>query len=113
MKNYTLEIQKHRDAIDQLQVEQSLAYKNNLPNLVGVCLKPSVTSRYKILEVEEADEDTIYCTVLNVYKSEDDVKIEKEISFSIAYPHYYDIITPGEFNVFLQEAIIMVNDLSK
>lgn len=111
--DYELEIKKHRDAIDSLMKQQSKEKIKIIPNLIAVCLKPSTTSRYKILSVENIYDNMLDCTMLDVFKYDENAEISTQSSITLEYPFVIELITQEEFDIFLNEAIEIINKSNK
>ena len=115
--DYEEEIKKHFEEIQRLSELRNAEYMKNIGNLIGLCLKPSATSRYKILSIDEARETTADCTIIDVYKNEDSTEARISNSgyndFTIPITANIQIISQEEFDAFLNEAIEVINKTNK
>jgi len=107
-----LEHSPNTDDLKQLLYERKRdEYLKSKSNLIGLCLKPSSTSRYKILSVDDYSGDKLDVSIINVYKGSETASIRNDDSTMITVPikvEEMQIITQKEFDEFLKEAYEMI-----
>lgn len=110
--DYNEKIKEHREAIEKLQKEMQEEALLQYNNIVGKCYKPSSTSRYKVIEVHDIDDETtIHVDCISVFMNYDGDNIGIDTFYSTTI-NLKDEIPLIEFNEYLNKAILNLKKIT-
>jgi len=107
MPNYSVLVQQQKE-------EKAKKVLSQNSNLIGLCLKPSSTSRYKILSIDDSENDGsgVVVTVINVFMDEHSKKasITNDDYTTLGLPLNCKVITQEEFDEFSKRAYEIITN---